>query len=144
MKLCFCIKIFFFKNLNVYAFEKKYFHLFPPREFVKGDTIYYQNIIPNHLYFIKTGQIQLEIKVSIFELQYLIEQLFERMIKNKYYKDIYREKGANYLIDLETYKKIKSLIKEPFLEKLRDKNARFLAELNKRTSNKLTIITERE
>ena len=143
-EIMFLYKNFFFKNLNVYAFEKKYFHLFPPREFVKGDTIYYQNIIPNHLYFIKTGQIQLEIKVSIFELQYLIEQLFERMIKNKYYKDIYREKGANYLIDLETYKKIKSLIKEPFLEKLRDKNARFLAELNKRTSNKLTIITERE
>ena len=49
------------------------------------------------------------------ELQFLIEQLFERMIKNKYYKKVFREKGANYLIDIDTYKKIKNLIKEPFL-----------------------------
>ena len=143
-EIMFLYKNFFFKKLNVYAFEKKFFHLFPPREFIKGDIIHYQNSIPSSLYFIKNGQIQIELKVSIMELQFLIEQLFERMIKNKYYKKVFREKGANYLIDIDTYKKIKNLIKEPFLEKLRDKNARFLTELNKRTSNKLTIITERE
>ena len=143
-EIMFLYKNFFFKKLNVYAFEKKFFHLFPPREFIKGDIIFNQNSIPNSLYFIKTGQIQIELKVSIFELQFLIEQLFERMIKNKYYKLVFRAKGANYLIDIDTYKKIKNLVKEPFLEKLKDKNARFLNELNKKVINKLTIITERE
>ena len=143
-EIMFLFKNFFFKKINVFTFEKKYFHLFPPREFIKGEIMHYQNIMPNSLYFVKTGQIEIEIKVSVFELQYIIEQIFERMVKNKYYKKAFREKGANYLVDIDAYKRIKNLIKEPYLEKIRDKNARFLAELNKRINYKLTIITERE
>ena len=143
-EIMFLYKNFFFRSANVFSFEKKYFHLFPPREFVKGDIMFSQNGIPKGLFFIKTGQIQIEIKVSLFELQYLIEKIFEKMIKNKFYKHVSTIKGANYLIDIETIKNIRKYLKDPILEKTKDKSKRFLEELNKRIKYKLTIITTNE
>ena len=121
MKLCFYIKIFFFKSVNIFVFEKKYFHLFPPREYFKGEKIHLQNSMPKGLIFIKNGQIQIDIKVSVFELQYIIEQVFERMIKNNFYKQVSKYKGPNYLMDLETLKKMKRFLKEPILENVKHK-----------------------
>ena len=143
-EIMFLYKNYFFKTINVFTFEKKYFHLFPPREFVKGDIIYTQNTIPNGLYFIKTGQIQLEIKASAFELQFIIEQIFERMIKSKYYKLVTKVKGSNYLMDLPTLKKVRRILKEPFLKKTTYKNAKLIQELNKKVLYKFSIITQNE
>ena len=143
-EIMFLYKNYFFKSINVFSFEKKYFHLFPPREFIKGDIIYTQNTIPNGLYFIKTGQIQLEIKASAFELQFIIEQIFERMIKSKYYKLVTKVKGANYLLDLQTLKKIRRILKEPFLKKSTYKSEKLIEELNKKVIYKFSIITQNE
>ena len=143
-EIMFLYKNFFFRSANVFTFEKKYFHLFPPREFVKGDIMFSQNGIPSGLYFIKTGQIQIEIKVSLFELQYIIEKIFERMVKNKFYKYVSKIKGVNYLVDIEKVKNTKKYLKEPILEKTKDKSKRFLEELNKKIKYKLTIITTNE
>ena len=100
--------------------------------------------MPKGLIFIKNGQIQIDIKVSVFELQYIIEQVFERMIKNNFYKQVSKYKGPNYLMDLETLKKMKRFLKEPILENVKDKNSKFMEELNKKARYKLTIITQNE
>ena len=143
-EIMFLYKNFFFKSVNIFVFEKKYFHLFPPREYFKGEKIHLQNSMPKGLIFIKNGQIQIDIKVSVFELQYIIEQVFERMIKNNFYKQVSKYKGPNYLMDLETLKKMKRFLKEPILENVKDKNSKFMEELNKKARYKLTIITQNE
>ena len=143
-EIMFLYKNFFFRSANVFTFEKKYFHLFPPREFSKGDIMFNQSGIPNRLFFIKTGQIQIEIKVSLFELEYIIQKIFEKMIKNRFYKYVSKIKGPNYLIEVEKLKKIQKTLKSPILEKTKDKSKRFLAELSKRIKYKLAIITTNE
>ena len=132
-EIMFLYKNFFFKTIK-----------FPPREFIKGDIIYTQNTIPNGLYFIKAGQIQLEIKASAFELQYIMEQIFERMMKSKYYNLVTKVIGPTYLMDLQTLKKVKKILKEPFLEKSTYKNAKLIEDLKKRVIYKFTIITQNE
>ena len=143
-EIMFLYKNYFFKIINVFTFEKKYFHLFPPREFVKGDLIFSQNEKANKLFFIKTGQIDLEIRVSVFELQNIIEKIYDKLVKNEYYRDIAREKGASYLLNKNDMRNIKQNLKEPILEKARQKESRFLDELNKKIKYKLTIITKNE
>ena len=143
-EIMFLYKNYFFKKINVFTFEKKFFHLFPPREFSKGDLIISQNDKADKLFFIKTGQIDLEIKVSVFELQDIIEKIYDQLIKNEYYQDVVREKGINYLLNINDIKNIKENLKEPILEKARQKESRFLDELNKKIKYKLTIITQNE
>ena len=143
-EIMFLYKNYFFKNINLFSFEKKYFHLFPPCEFVKGETMFHQSGSPKGLYFIKSGQIQIEIKVSLFELEFIIEQIFNKMIQNNFYKLVSKLKGPNYLVDLTILKNIKKNLKDPSLEKNKDKNQRLIEELNKKIKYKLTYITQNE
>ena len=143
-EIMFLYKNFFFRSANVFTFEKRYFHLFPPREFFKGDIMFIQNRIPKGLFFIKTGQIQIEIKVSLYELEYIIHKIFEKMLKNKFYKYVSKIKGPNYLVNMEKIKNIRRTLKDPILEKIKNKSKRFLIELNKKVKYKLTIITTNE
>ena len=143
-EIMFLYKNYFFRNINVFTFEKKYFHLFPPREFTKGEIMFQQSDIPKGIYFIKTGQIQLEIKVSLFELEYVIEQVFERMVRNKFYKLVSKYKGLNYLADVDRLKNLRKNLRDANLLKMKDKGKKLLEELNKRIKYKITIITSNE
>ena len=143
-EIMFLYKNFFFKNTNVFTFEKKYFHLFPPREFLKNDNILIQNDKKNGLFFIKNGMIQMTLNISIFELQNLIRKIYEKMVKNKYFKKITAYKGTNYLINEDTLKRLKKNLHDPILFNLKDKKSRLVSELNKKINYKLTIITQNE
>ena len=52
-EIMFLYKNYFFRNINVFSFEKKYFHLFPPREFTKGEIMFQQTGIPKGIFLSK-------------------------------------------------------------------------------------------
>ena len=140
-EIMFLFKNFFFNHINSHTFERKYFHLFPPQEFYKDMVIFKSGNLPESLYFIKEGQISLEFKCSIFEIHFLIRQIFETLIRNEYYKRIIsRSKNEYYLIGEDEMKKIRKYFTEPIFFKLRDKSERFREELERKIKHKLTVL----
>ena len=146
-EIMFLYKNYFFKNTNLFTFEKKYFHLFPPREYIKTEKILIQknkNKNGRCLFFIKTGMIQMSINISIFELHNLINIIYEKMVKHAFFKKICKFKGTNFLINENTLKNLKKYLREPFLLSIKDKKSRLMSELNKKINYKFTIITQNE
>ena len=140
-EIMFLYKNFFFKHTNSHTFERKYFHLFPPHEINQGTILFNFGTIPKSLYFIKQGQISLEIKCSIFELHLYIRKIFESLLKNDFYKKIINKyKNKNYLIGEDVMKRIRKYLNEPIFFKLRDKSIKFREELEKKNKHKLSVL----
>ena len=140
-EIMFLYKNFFFKHTNSHTFERKYFHLFPPLEINQGTILFNFGDIPKSLFFVKQGQISLEIKCSIFELHLYIRKIFESLLKNDFYKRIINKyKNKNYLIGEDEMKRLRKYLNEPIFFKLRDKSIKFREELEKKNKYKLSVL----
>ena len=136
---------FFFTHINTITFERKYFHLFAPHEFNKNMILFKSEKIPTSLYFMKEGQISVEFKGSIFDIQNLIRKIFKTLIANNYYKNILiKYKNPNYLIRENDMDRIRKYLIEPIFFQLKDKSEKFKEELKKKDKYKLTVLAANE
>ena len=78
----FICKNFFFNDISPIIFNKRYFSLFKLINKAKGDIIYKQNESLSSVYFIKEGNVKLEINISILEIYNLIKKYFEILTNN--------------------------------------------------------------
>jgi hypothetical protein len=61
-ELNFLYNNFFFGNINTRNFEKNYFHLFSPHEYIRNSVLFSFGINPKSLILLKEGKVSLELK----------------------------------------------------------------------------------
>ena len=122
MDLVFLTNRFFFKEMSPVIFEKYYFAKFKYIEKNKGDIIYIQNNPFTSVLFLKKGECNLEVKMSVIDIHNIIK-FFIDMIEEKnflkYSSKYISELRETYLKDTElfTLKSINKNFQEKFNEK---------------------------
>ena len=82
----FICKNFCFNDISTIIFNKNYFSFFKLEVKAKDDIIYRQNENLSSVYFIKEGNIKLEINISMTELYNLIKYYYDKLTNNQYIK----------------------------------------------------------
>ena len=82
----FICKNFFFNDISTIIFNKNYFEYFKLLSKSKDDIIYQQNDKVNSVYFVKEGDLKLEINISIIELYNLIKHYYDILSGNSFIK----------------------------------------------------------
>ena len=75
----FLLTNFFFKNISVNSFKKKYFFDFLRIEVSKGKYIYKEKDKAENIYFIKEGEIELKIMSNLKDFSKKIDDLAEKI-----------------------------------------------------------------
>ena len=132
LDLIFLTSKFFFTDISPVLFDKYYFSMFKSSEKIKGDIIYQQETEFSSVYFLKEGNVSLELNASIIDIHNLI----------KFYIDILEEKNYlnysskkikdiknNYLNDKEMFNLIKK--NSVYLEKFNEKQKFEISKVNK-------------
>ena len=130
--LIFLTSKFFFTDVSPVLFDKYYFSMFKSSEKIKGDIIYQQETEFSSVYFLKEGNVSLELNASIIDIHNLI----------KFYIDILEEKNYlnyspkkikdiknNYLNDKEMFNLINK--NSIYLEKFNEKQKFEISKVNK-------------
>ena len=98
----FICKNFFFNDISTIIFNKNYFSFFKLLTKEKDDIIYKQSEHLSSVYFVKEGNIKLEISISITDLYNLIKYYYDKLTNNPYIKigqAKLKEIKENYLQD---------------------------------------------
>ena len=98
----FICKNFFFNDISTIIFNKNYFSSFKLLSKTKDDIIYKQKEKVTSVYFVKEGDLKLEINSSILELYNLIKYYYEKLANNpniKISQNELKEIKENYLDD---------------------------------------------
>ena len=69
------LEVPFFKGLNANVFKEKYFKYFTLYNFKNGEFIFRQEEKMNNIYFIKSGEIELTMDASLYDINNIIEKL---------------------------------------------------------------------
>ena len=78
----FICKNFFFNDISTIIFNKNYFSSFELLSKAKDDILYNQKEKVKSIYFVKEGDLKLEINASIFELYNLIKYYYDKLTNN--------------------------------------------------------------
>lgn len=78
----FICRNFFFNDISTIIFNKNYFSSFKLLSKAKDDIIYKQKAKVTSVYFVKEGDLKLEIIASIFELYNLIKYYYDKLTNN--------------------------------------------------------------
>ena len=73
-KITSILEIPFFKGLNANIFKEKYFNLFTLYNYKNGEFIFRQEEKMKNLYFIKSGEIELTMKASMYDINKILER----------------------------------------------------------------------
>lgn len=74
----FLVDNFFFKSFKPFFYKKRYFYDFVFHKFEKGKYLSKLNEKCENLYFIKEGEVELKIEISLLSLSILISELLEK------------------------------------------------------------------
>ena len=120
----FICKNFFFNDISTIIFNKNYFPFFKLLSLTKDDIIYRQSEQVTSVYFVKEGNIKLEITASYIELFNLINYYYNQLANNPYIKiskTELKEIRDNYLEDktLTDLRHLNALLKEKLNKKIK-------------------------
>ena len=120
----FICKNFFFNDISTIIFNKNYFPFFKLLSLTKDDIIYRQSDQVTSVYFVKEGNIKLEITASYIELFNLINYYYNQLANNPYIKiskTELKEIRDNYLEDktLTDLRHLNALLKEKLNKKIK-------------------------
>ena len=142
-ELNFLYNNFFFGNINTRNFEKNYFHLFSPHEYLRNSVLFSFGTNPKSLILLKEGKVSLELKASIIDLHNLIKYLWENIYLSKWYKSLnnYQKKE---LIPSNIENRIKEFLDEPIIGSLKVLGDNIIKEMNLRKIYQVSILTDNE
>ena len=122
LNLGFLYNNFFFNKMSPSIFNNSYYHLFREFELDKGDVIFNQNDEPYSVFFLKEGEVKMELKGTIHDIYKLIKLSFN---------DIF-SKFKNFNIKFEQIDQLKrNYLSDDNLKEV--KNKYLLSEMNKKT-----------
>ena len=134
MDLVFLTNKFFFKEMSPVIFEKYYFAKFKYIEKYKGDIIYIQNNPFTSVLFLKKGEYNLEVKMSVIDIHNLIKFFIDMIEENNFLKY-----SSKYISDLkETY------LKDTELFTLKDINKNFQEKFNEKYRLDISTVKQNE
>ena len=134
---------FFFQKIYINNFEKNYFHLFSLHEYNRNHILFDLGNKPKCLYFIKQGQISMELHCSVMEMHYLIKYLYEKLLKNALIKKL-SQKSQKMIFNHEITKTMMKYINDPILSKIKLQKDNFIREMNKIRKFDISVLTEGE
>ena len=142
-EIAFLYNNYFFGNINSRVFEKNYFHLFSPHEYLRNNILFIFGSNQKSLIFLKEGKVSLELKSSIIDLHNLIKYLWDNIYSNKWYK-LLNKYQKNELIPSHIENKIKEYINEPIFISLKVYGEQFTNEMNKVKNYQISMLTNNE
>ena len=142
-EIAFLYNTYFFGNINSRVFEKNYFHLFYPREYIRNNVLFIFGSDPKSLILLKEGKVSLELKASIIDLHNLIKFLWDSIRLNKWYKTL-NNNLQKEIIPNRVEKKIRKYIEEPIFGILKVYGEKFIQEMNKIKAYQISVLTRKE
>ena len=118
---------YFLKGINMEVFDKNYYHLFKKKEYSRDKILFERNKQPNLIYLLKRGTVSLNINCSIFELNNIINFLFNKLINCPSYKELLEQK----ILTKNKVNAINQYCTEPCLKNMRMHSEKFIKEVNK-------------
>ena len=134
LDLVFLNSKFFFTDISPVIFDKYYFALFKSMEKVKGDIIYEQETVFSSVFFLKEGNIKLELNASIIDIHNLI----------KFFIDVIEEKNFLHFSSKKIEQLRTNYLNDKELLKLRNKNYIFLQKFNEKQKFEISTINNYE
>ena len=134
MDLIFLTSKFFFTEISPVIFDKYYFAMFKTFEKYKGDIIYRQEDDLSSLYFLKEGNVKLELNASVIDIHNLI----------KFYIDVLEEKNFVKFSNKKIEKLKRNYLTDKELMTLRTKNYIYLQKFNERQKFEMSTINKYE
>ena len=126
-KFDFFLENFFFKNIDLITFEKKYFSYFICNNYDRGDILFQENENAYFVYFIEKGVVELTTSKNVIEMQMLIKIL------------------QNQRNDMENYFYQMDKDKQEMLYNCIDNNCKdLLGYINKKQNNKIILLKNNE
>ena len=132
--LIFLTSKFFFNEISPVIFEKYHFAKFKLFEKYKGDIIYNQDDEFSSIYFVKQGEIKLEVNASVIDIHNLIRFFIDILEEKNYLK--YSQRFIENI--KETY------LKDPELLELKSKNYLYKEKFNEKHKLELSTINKQE
>ena len=77
-KIIFLNTRFFFKNINLKRFSRKYFNLFVYEKYLNGTILFKENEPLNYVYFIEDGQVELTTTKTMLQIDIFLRGLQEK------------------------------------------------------------------
>ena len=107
------LEVPFFKGLNANVFKEKYFKYFTLYNFKNGEFIFRQEEKMNNIYFIKSGEIELTMDASLYDINNIIEKIEKKNKIEPQNKDNIKQNKKNKKIKLnnEDKRNIELMIK---------------------------------
>lgn len=131
----FLINNFFFKNINIPIFEKKFFHLFTLNENNRYNILFNSGSIPQSLIFLKEGKVSLSLKCSVIDINKLIVKICKQVI-NSYSDKLIQKK----IITKEKINILKGYIEgDKILSNLKNYSNEFVKEINKKRTFQIAV-----
>ncbi len=103
---------FFFKSMKPYLFRKKIFYDFVKMDYNKGKVLINEREITQNIYFLKEGEVELKIEVSLIDLNKLINNLIydTKLLPEEEYFDLPDMESKDYELNKKkTFKVIKTI-----------------------------------
>ena len=134
LDLVFLNSKFFFTDISPVLFDKYYFSLFKSLEKAKGDIIYEQETEFSSIFFLKEGNIKLELNASIIDIHNLI----------KFFIDVIEEKNYLKFSSKKLDKLKKNYLNDKELLNLRNKNYIYLQKFNEKQKFEISTVNKNE
>ena len=127
---------YFLKGIAMDIFDKNYYHLFSKKEYKRDNILFEKNAQPTKIFLLRNGIVSLNINCSIFELNNIINFLYNKLINFPSYNELLNKK-------ILTKKKINTISEyctERCLKNMRMHNEKFIKEINKNRNYQIANI----
>ena len=94
---------FFFKNITLKRFSKKYFNLFIYEKYSQGSTLFEENEELKYVYFIEEGLVELTSNKTMLEIEIFLKGLEEKFLLNDDINNLKYNELKSRTKDLEDY-----------------------------------------
>ena len=131
---------YFFKPINSYIFSRNYFQYFLRHEYYRENILFKSNTPPKSIFILQEGIITLNMQCTLLQLNEIIENLYAKLIINKYYTDFWNKK----LISKQTISIIQNYANDYILKNLKLHNPKFVEEINKNRNFQISIVSKDE
>ena len=131
---------FFFKPINSYTFARNYFQYFLRHELYRENILFKSNSLPKSIFILQEGIITLNIQCTLIQINDIIENLYSKLIFNKYYTEFWNKK----IISKQTISTIKNYANDYVLKNLKLHNSKFIEEINKNRNFQISIVSKDE
>ena len=131
---------YFFKPINTYIFARNYFQYFKRHELYRDNILFKSNTLPKSIFILQEGIITLNSQCTLIQLNEIIENLYEKLIINKYYTEFWNKK----ILTKQAINAIKSYANDYILKNLKLHNQKFVEEINKNRNLQISIVSKDE